>query len=187
VRRERTLAAGRSGKDECLCDAGFSGAACDACAHNTYKTHVESASCRACPGNTSQALGTQGATALALCQCDAGRRGPDGGPCEACGANFFKPAACTQCHAHSVSPVASAVGSQCMCDLGYTSTNNSQCQACREGTFKNNSGNQACSACPANTVTVSPEVKPDDPAAPPGRERHGLLQRRLVVRPGVLG
>jgi len=54
-----------------------------------------------------------------------------------------------------------------VCDLGYTSTNNSLCGACLEGTYKNATGNHACSACPANTVTVSPEVDPSDPAAPP--------------------
>jgi len=131
------------------------------------------------PANTSQALGTLGATSLASCQCAAGHRGPDGGPCAACGANSYKPAAgphaCTGCHANSGSPPASTASAQCVCDRGYTSTNQSLCGACAEGTYKNGTGNQACSACPAHTVTVSPEVNPSDPAAPPATARSGCL------------
>ena len=177
---------GAETQDECLCDAGFTGAQCEACAHNTYKTHVGSAPCRACPGNTSQTLGSSGATALASCQCSAGHRGPDGGPCLACGANTFKPAAgahaCTGCHSNSVSLPASTASAQCVCDAGYTATNTSQCAACGAGTYKNATGNQACSACPANTVTVSPDVDPNDPAAPPA-----VARTDCICGPGFAG
>jgi len=62
-----------------------------------------------------------------------------------------------------------------VCDAGYTATNTSQCAACGAGTFKNATGNQACSACPADTVTVSPEVDPNAPAAPPALARSDCL------------
>jgi len=173
---------------DCLCDSGHTANAtlCDPCVHNTYKTHVGSVSCRPCPGNASQALDMLGATALAFCQCDAGYSGPDGGPCEACGANFFKPAAgahaSTQCHAHSVSPLASTISAQCVCDLGFSSANSAQCAACEEGTFKNTTCNQACTACVANTVTVSPNVNPNDPIAPPATALSGC-----ICGPGFFG
>jgi len=155
------------------------GGACGACALGSYKTYVGSAACRACPGNSSHALGSSGATALATCLCDPGYHGPSGGPCAPCPANTFKPAAgahaCSGCHAASVSPPASAASAQCVCDLGYTSTNNSQCQACLEGTCKNSTGNQACSVCPASAVTVSPDVDPNAPAVPPATSISGCL------------
>ena len=89
---ERSLS-GSTAKDECLCDAGFTGTGCTACAQHTYKTHVGNASCVACPGNTSQALGISGAIKQVACQCNPGFYGPDGGPCQACHANYHKPAA----------------------------------------------------------------------------------------------
>jgi len=62
-----------------------------------------------------------------------------------------------------------------VCDRGYTSAGTAQCGAYGEGTYKNATGNQACSACPADTVTVSPNVDPNDPAAPPAIALSGCI------------
>ena len=158
---------------------------CAACKPQTYKTNVGNASCVACPVNTSQAFGVSGATEITACQCNLGHYGPDGGPCQACNANHYKPAigshACFACHASSVSPRASIASAQCVCDLSYTS-NNSMCVPCGEGKFKDTIGNQACTSCPAITVTVSPEVNPNDPAAPPATARTSC-----ICGPGFFG
>ena len=184
---------GSAARSDCLCAEGYTSdasnttsGACGACPLGSYKTYEGSASCRACPGNTSQALGMLGATSLASCQCSAGYSGPDGGLCQACGANTFKPAAgahaCTGCHSNSVSLPASAASAQCVCVVGYTSAGTAQCAACGAGTYKNATGNQACSACPANTVTVSPIVDPNDPPAPPA-----LARTDCLCGPGFFG
>jgi hypothetical protein len=85
------------------------------------------------------------------------------------------PHACTGCHAFSVSPPGSTASAQCVCNIGYTSTGSAQCGACAEGTYKNATGNQACLACPAHSVTVSPNVNPNDPAAPPATARSDCI------------
>jgi hypothetical protein len=89
-----------------------------------------------------------------LCALD--YTGPTGGPCVACAAAKYKDSvgseACTACRARSTSPEASTSSSACLCNAGlWLFSSGSGCIGCEASTYKDVIGNQACTACPANT------------------------------------
>jgi hypothetical protein len=75
------------------------------CAANYYGF----SSCTLCPFYTTSAVGS---APITHCKCTAGFTGPDGGPCAACAAGFYKAtigsAACTDCSTSSI----------CQCGVG---------------------------------------------------------------------
>ncbi len=91
------------------------------------------------------------------CKCDAGYTGADGGPCAACLADAYKPAAgsaaCAQCPASSSSLPASTSPGDCKCHAGYTGADGDVCSACAPDTFKAAPGDAACASCPASSVS----------------------------------
>lgn len=99
--------------------------------------------------------------------CALGYTGPDGGPCVACAVAKYKAstgsAACTACRARSTSPEASTSSSACLCNAGlYLFSSGVGCLGCTAYTYKDVIGNQACTACPANTYAAA-----DNPTGDP--------------------
>jgi hypothetical protein len=106
----------------CLCDAGYTGAECAACAAGKFKDTLGPGACSVCRGNS-----TVDATAI-KCLCDAGYTGPDGlagqaggagSACSPCVAGTYKAAAgsaeCTVCPFQRTSPAGSASVDACFC------------------------------------------------------------------------
>mmetsp|Transcript_53544 Transcript_53544/g.127336 ORF Transcript_53544/g.127336 Transcript_53544/m.127336 type:complete len:687 (+) Transcript_53544:52-2112(+) len=61
---------------------------------------------------------------------------------------------CVACPGNSTTSLAGATGLlECHCDLGYTGPDGGLCEPCIPGSFKNASGPQNCSLCPAGTFS----------------------------------
>jgi len=48
---------------------------------------------------------------------------------------------------------ASDASADCACNAGYTVSNGGTCTACEPGTYKEWSGNESCTACPADSTS----------------------------------
>ena len=121
---------GSTALTSCVCKEGFTGpngGTCAACAVGKYKVATGSAACIDHPPATctsgnrpdSVSAGSYKDTLFssnAVCKCAAGFTGPDGGPCIACAAGFYKATvgstACTDC----------STSSSCQCAAGTTAT-----------------------------------------------------------------
>jgi hypothetical protein len=108
--------------------------------------------------------GGTGSTAETACVCPVGRTGPDGAStCSACLQGQFKgitgAASCIACDANSTAPAGSDGGDDCLCDVGFTgsltgtTSLSGSCTLCGAGTFKDDAGVAACTACPGNSGT----------------------------------
>lgn len=203
----------------CTCNAGYSGAngeVCTACAAGSFKTVSGSAVCTNCAAGTysTTVAGTVATTclacpvnsnspsrssALAVCACNAGFTGLDGGACTPCSAGTFKTnigsAACTDCAAGtysstavatsdaeclacpigSTSPTASTALAACICQKGFTGPNEGPCTVCLDGQYKSTTGSGACIACVAGTYsTASAATTPADCVVCPGNSTSPL-------------
>jgi hypothetical protein len=81
----------------------------------------EAGGCQQCPSNMTSPAGSNSVEA---CQCEEGYSGPDGGPCTACLAGFYK-----------------------------TGVGNGSCLPCEEGSFNENEGSGECQQCPDNMTS----------------------------------
>lgn len=124
-----------AGSAACVCSAGFErvGDACQACAGDTIKASAGDESCTACPALTSVY-----AQPAVECLCDAGGYVNDAGNCVSCTSN-------------SVSEVNSAGTDSCLCVAGFFKNASDHCERCPADTYKDATGNEACSACPENS------------------------------------
>ena len=92
--------------------------------------------------------------------CDVGERMLSPGVCEACaagtymGATLHQHTACFDCLDNANSPPASISIDNCTCNAGYERSGES-CLACTNGYFKADSGDHACTACPADSQSIS--------------------------------
>jgi len=181
----------------CVCNAGYTGpngGTCAACVAGTYKIASGSVACTSCGTGTysSTAGATAATTCLACannsnapsmssvataCTCNVGYSGPNGGPCEPCGAGTYKDlsgsasctgcltgkysgtvgatvsSACLVCPVNTNSPSTSSAVTACACNAGYTGPNGGTCSPCDAGTYKNTSGSVACISCDAGTYS----------------------------------
>ena len=156
-------------------------AACVKCAADTYSpatAAISAATCLACkPG----AVAPAGSSFKTDCKCSSGFSGYDGGPCMSCTAGTYKPtvgsSACTLCQAGTYSQSTAAITSStcnecpsdsassagsgsvldCQCLPGYAPQGNG-CAACLSGSYKEDAGNVACTACEAGTYMLAGTV-----------------------------
>lgn len=134
--------------------------------------------CRPCPVTTTTSDDHNASDPL-HCECETGRFN-ESSICEPCEIGFYKPllgnASCTICPggAHTV-----AAGSvhidECLCEPGSTlGSNLEQCELCATGTFKNESGDQACLPCPAGSFcpvgSITPQPCPSESTSNTGGE-----------------
>ena len=107
---------------------------CELCAPGTFKDFVGDEVCVDCPAHTHSNAGGE---AQAVCICNAGYTGPDGGPCGACAAGKYKSVngsdACTQCPEGTQLPATGSVAvDSCIgCSANtYSAADSSECTAC---------------------------------------------------------
>jgi hypothetical protein len=103
------------------------------------------------------------------CICNAGYKGPDGGPCQPCAAGEAKPnrgnslceeclegkypaaasasSSCLSCPLDSNAPRGSDAIVDCSCNVGYTGAQGANCTACLAGTYKELIGSSQCVYC----------------------------------------
>ena len=120
--------------DNCECNAGYErdGSNCNKCQKGKYKTDAGNNTClpceagtfnanrgmgicQQCPDNMTSPIGSD---SVDDCECDVGYSSPDGGPCTACQAGFYK-----------------------------DSTGSSSCLPCKEGKYQDDPGSQTCKPC----------------------------------------
>jgi len=122
-----TLDVGSNQSSSCLCNAGFGGSDCHACAHGTYKSNVSMHDCMSCPkGSTT--LSTS-AINISDCVSAPGYYGNISSGFFACAAGSYSefPAThnCTPCASGAMSPVGASSPSQCGCSQnGYVKKTN---------------------------------------------------------------
>jgi hypothetical protein len=164
---------------DCKCAPGYTGpdaGPCAACAADSFKAAAGPGTCVAC-STVDVRAGTNGATAggsAAACKCEPGFSGPNGDTCTICDVGTFKNAFgqdacsncppstfnpnqgslddgdCTGCPNNSVSPAGSDAQVDCLCATGFTTSN---CDACPVDTYKDQTGDIACTAC--STVDIN--------------------------------
>ena len=197
--------AGSSAVTACICSTGASGpnggpcalcvpgkykavtgtSVCLNCSANTFSTVTGATSisaCSTCPDN-SQSFG-----ASAVCVCNRGYTGPDGGPCLACVPGTFKTqigaadctfcpnntfsgvvgstnaSVCQACQANAISAAGSVDQEYCYCKPGYAHLEGRHaCRECTPGTYNSQLGRRACSNCTIgmyslNYSAISPET-----------------------------
>ena len=144
-----TVTAGASLKSQCVCPPGTEGepggdVACPGCEADFYNEEYN-ASCVQCAVHSSHSQ-TKSRNATD-CLCDAGFTGPNGGPCTACAAGYFKAeagsaactlcgadeyslgaaATCQSCHANSSSQPGSDELADCECNAGFSGVDGGPC------------------------------------------------------------
>jgi len=154
--------------DECLCNAGWTGAdggPCAPCAVGRYKNASGSAECSLCP------LAASSPGGATVCECNAGYTGADGGPCGPCPVDFYKPApgdaVCSGCQAHSGAAPASTI---CPCDTGWFGEY--ECDSCPDGFFQQARGSAVCEPCPAHSDALAGSDRLADCVCMPGFSGH---------------
>jgi alpha-tubulin suppressor-like RCC1 family protein len=142
---------------ECECVQGYYNDAdgvCQRCPLNSYKDVVSNAACTPCP-NRSITL-ADGSDSLESCLCDAGARGPDGGPCVECEEDTYKDvpgaSACLGCPLYSVSPKG-FIRTDCYCSRGFTGPFGGPCLACPPNFYKDTVGDANCTFCGPNLIS----------------------------------
>jgi len=172
-----TYAASSSGaRTDCTCNAGYNGddgTACVACPTGSYKAFTGEGVCTNCaagkystePHAVSQSYCTscaqyadspEGSSSGDMCICQLGYYGPGTGPCQPCEEGSF----CAlgqkgSCTANSNSPAMSPYQANCTCNAGFSvAVADGPCETCPSNTYKEVAGNQSCSSCPANSVSL---------------------------------
>ena len=159
---------GATTESDCYCAVGYArnvseaGDVCIECAQGYYKDTVDTADtntqCVQCPA-LHTTLNTA-STSYGDCLCDVNAGGTTAS-CVACSANEVKyiiaNLACIDCHAgSSLAADADHLQDNCLCDAGFTGVG--RCETCPDGTFKNSSGDGACTTCGANTISDPPRT-----------------------------
>jgi hypothetical protein len=172
------------------CDAGkyktHNGSAlcveCDAGKYSSQPAQVQESGCTTCSESSHSPAGSNNVTE---CTCNMGYTGNDGGPCSACVAGTYKPIAgsqpcllcatgkfstlqaqifasnCTDCPASSDALSGSNDITDCLCNAGFTGENGGACTGCVAGTYKEESGPEACMLCaPGKYSTVYEAILP---------------------------
>ena len=114
--------------------------------------------CVVCAGAAFSPAGSASSTS---CQCNADYTGPNGGACTQCASavGSYKgaagPASCDSCPSGLTSPPGSTSSLSCSpyCAAGSTGPEGGPCEWCEEGRYKSSQGSEACSSCPANTLS----------------------------------
>jgi hypothetical protein len=124
---------------------------CAPCPANFYSDAPGAASCTACPGNASSAVGSD---SRLRCRCDAAFTGEDGGECATCPADSFCNDGLTHpCRLYSTSPADSDSADDCLCKAGFFSHNaTSPCYKCPENTYC--PGGQTVNQCAFNSSSI---------------------------------
>ena len=134
-------AAGASGLDACLCDAGTTGThgACVACVAGKYKSINGSSICIDCPSGS-----WSGNERSSSCEgCEAGKYST---------VSSSTSDVCLDCPENTISDQGSGSIAECHCNMGYTGSNG-VCASCSPGTFKDSAGPEVCTHCPASTFS----------------------------------
>jgi len=158
-----TTQAGAISASECLCSPGFElvGDACTACPPGSYKENYSNAMCTSCPVNTYNS--GVGAESSSLCfTCPVGTIGELDSmssveQCEECPSGSYYETnengsqACVICPDFTTSSNGSIGIHSCECVAGFSRDSNNTCTPCAPGSFKNVTGDDACSLCPPGT------------------------------------
>lgn len=139
---------------DCLCDPGFqinnctscdmaTYIPCQMCPRGSYKSDHSLHACNMCPaGETTSSSGSINGEACTPCAPNTYARDTEGAP----------PVVCTECPAHSKSDVGSDGIEDCLCTAGFQPGESpGTCVECPIATYKINTANEACTACPAGT------------------------------------
>ena len=158
---------------QCQCPPGHTGDAansepCQGCPANEYKDAPGSLPCVVCDPDSSSPPLSDSETD---CTCNAGFRGPPGGPCVECGAGQYAGAGsteCVSCGFAQTAPPGSDALLDCVCNQGYSGPDGGPCEACPAGKYKNALGSEACVSCPANSDSPLGSDSPTDCACNAG-------------------
>lgn len=201
-----------SGSPNCSCNSGYFGnpfSVCQKCPVNKYRSGVAfnnttSSDCLVCPSN-SGTNGTDGATGISQCICNAGYyRDTLTGTCTPCSMDTFKSRSgnelCTVCSTGTSTGNNNGSTICSVCDAGFNGTA-PNCQPCETGLTKPNAGNGACtlpatsSASPSPSATASesssptgnPETKPPQSPANPLAAMMGISDELFFIIVGAVG
>jgi hypothetical protein len=112
---------------------------CDAGKYSVSTGAIAESSCSSCPSNS---VSTTGSDNLADCLCALGHTGPNGGPCEECPYDTYKPlggdASCSPCPSNSGHSLTSHTNvTACVCNAGFTGPNGGPCvvASCAAGQY----------------------------------------------------
>ena len=172
-----------SGREMCLCNAGYSGSGysgsesfsggnttCSACVVGTFKVRPGNVECDQCPINTysdieasdsdscvycpSNSISPAGSSNYTDCKCKAGYTGHNGGECIQCEAGKYKSVLGSHACIDCQANSAAAPGSEfCACNAGYSLSAPATCSPCKKGTYKSSWGTESCTECPAGLTT----------------------------------
>jgi hypothetical protein len=118
-----TLAAGSNKSEDCVCQPGFEGSKCNACAVGKYKTTISMDACVSCSiGATTL---HSGSTAMSTCVAAPGHYGNSTVGFLPCAAGSYAPSPdmqkCLPCASGASSPVGATSSADCGCQqIGYT-------------------------------------------------------------------
>jgi hypothetical protein len=149
-----TLSAGTVQSGECLCLAGFGGAACQPCAAGSYKTDVSMQECTSCPlGATT--LQTR-SSAVSDCVAAKGHYGNVTAGFAPCAGGTYAPTQgmqrCLECPPGATGPAGAESEEQCVCELPgwrraeWDETGVCSCQA----GYARDTETGLCQPCPAD-------------------------------------
>lgn len=138
-----TSEVGSSDVTFCTCKAGYykySSSKCYECEIGSYAPSIGMQQCLLC------GAGTVGRILPVGMFRD--RNHGEYSACVACSANQYSTdhRQCSDCPAHSTSPVSSSSIEECICDVGYSRIGN-ECVKCNAGFYKDKIGNDACVEC----------------------------------------
>jgi len=127
-----SVAIGATNIFACACNAGSiraNGGPCVLCLAVTFNALTGKSNCETCPPHSS-AVAVAGTTSNVFV-CNAGSRGPNGGPCLLCSVGTYNALAgkteCMACRENSFSyAVGSTTSNECVCDGGWTGPNGVQ-------------------------------------------------------------
>ena len=149
-----TLAAGSVQSGECLCLAGFGGAACQPCAAGSYKTDVSMEECASCPlGATT--LQTR-SSAVSDCVAAKGHYGNVTAGFAPCAGGTYAPTqdmeSCLACPPGATGPVGAESEAQCACELpGWRPAVGNETGACScQPGYARSTESGLCQPCPAD-------------------------------------
>jgi len=119
----------------------------------------EIGACEDCPVDAP--FSPAGSTSVDACYngCNAGQAFDAYNVCEQCVAGTYQPnseytGACIDCPSDSTSPAGSTSEGDCICNAGYENSG-ADCVACQNGFFKVDIGDHACTACAADSQSIS--------------------------------
>lgn len=148
--------------------------ACTPCPHGTFKDVSGPHICKPCKQNAWH--GFLGARSPTLCSCEKGFTASGGG-CVPCPTNHFCPGRGVQrlCPKNTIALPPQASLDDCVCLPGhYKAFGN--CIPCALSTYKDVTGNDACTPCPHKSVTDTRGASdPSQCSCPPGFQRENDL------------